>query len=227
MANFLSPKTQKILVVDDDAAAREGLVTLLSEAGYTAMGAGTLKAAMETLERESPDLLITDVRLQGYNGLQLLAMAPRAIPAIVVTGYPDRMLETDAQKMGAEYLVKPVSPATLLSVVRHKMERARGVFSPVRRWTRRAVTTRLPAKIQDFPARILDVSYGGLRLEVDRALGARLPHSLCVSLPTSNMEIDVNVVWQRPSGSSGWLCGAEVPETSSPMWRQLVDGLAY
>ena len=227
MASLSGPKTQKILVVDDDSSTRQGLVALLSDAGYTAVAADTLKAAMDALDREAPDLLITDVRLQGYNGLQLLAMAPRTIPAIVVTGFPDRMLESDAQKMGAEYLVKPISPATLLSIVRHKLERARGVFSPVRRWTRRVVTTRLPAQILDFPARILDVSYGGLRLEIDRALGTRLPHSLSVTLPTSNMAIDVNVVWQKPSGPGGWLCGAEVPEASSPMWRQLVDGLAH
>lgn len=227
MANPLGPKTKKILVVDDDDATRQGVVSLLSEIGYTAIGAGTLKAATEVVERESPDLIITDVRLQGYNGLQLLAMAPRVIPAIVVTGFPDRMLEADAQKMGAEYLVKPVSPATLLSVVRRKLERERGVFSPVRRWTRKALTTRLPAKIQDFPARILDISYGGLRLEIDRAFGARLPHSLCLTLPSSNMAIDVTVVWQKPSGASGWLCGAEIPEPSPQLWRQLVDGVAY
>ena len=153
-------------------------------------------------------------------------MGPRAIPEIVVTGCPDSMLETDAQKMGAEYLVKPVSPATLLAVIRQKLERADRAFSPVRRWARRAVTTRMTAQIHNLPARILDVSYGGLRLEIDRALRTRLPHSLSVTLPTSNMAIDVNVVWQRPSGSSGWLCGAEVPEPNSPVWRQLVDGLA-
>lgn len=227
MSKTAGPETPKILVVDDDAVTRRGLVALLADAGYEAIGEGTLKAAMAALEREAPDLLITDVRLQGYNGLQLLAMGSPAIPTIVVTGYPDRMLETDAQKMGAEYLEKPVSPATLLSVVRQKLDRAHGVFNPVRRWTRKAVTTRLTAQIQDLPARILDVSYGGLRLEIDRALRSRLPYSLSVTLPTSNMAIDVNVVWQKPSGPTGWLCGAEVPEPDWPAWRQLVDGLAF
>jgi hypothetical protein len=85
----------------------------------------------------------------------------------------------------------------------------------------------VPVQIQDLPARILDISYGGLRLEIDRALGARVPYSLSMLLPASNTAIDVNVVWQKPSGASGWLCGAEVPEPSSPIWRQLVDGLAY
>ncbi len=227
MANTPDSKMQRILIVDDDAVTRQGLVELLSHAGYESVGAGTLRAAMDELEHDAPDLLITDVRLQGYNGLQLLAMGPPAIPAIVVTGFPDRMLETDAQKMGAEYLVKPVSPAALLDVVRQKLNRSQAAFSPARRWTRRAVSTRLTALIQDVPARVLDISYGGLRLEIDRALRTRLPYSLSVTLPTSNMAIDVNVVWQRPSGSSGWLCGAEVPEPSSPVWRQLVDGLAF
>ncbi len=94
---------RKILIVDDDDATRRGLTTLLSEAGYTVLPSASLKSAMEALAKDEPDLLITDVRLQGYNGLQLVAMSPRQIPTIVVTGFPDRMLETDAHKMGAEY----------------------------------------------------------------------------------------------------------------------------
>ena len=68
--------------------------------------------------------------------------------------------------------------------------------------------------MQDFPVRILDISYGGLRLELEKTPEARLPRSLCVTLPTSNVAIDVNVVWQKPSGDTGWLCGAAVPDPS-------------
>jgi hypothetical protein len=46
-----------------------------------------------------------------------------------------------------------------------------------------------------------------------------------VTLPTSNVAIDVNVVWQKPSGATGWLCGAAVPEQSTATWRQLVDAV--
>ena len=74
--------------------------------------------------------------------------------------------------------------------------------------------------------RILDISYGGLRLEMERTPKERLPRSLSMTLPTSNVAIDVNVVWQKPSGESGWLCGAAIPDTSQPTWRQLVDAVS-
>ena len=124
---------------------------------------------MDALAKDDPDLLITDVRLQGYNGLQLIAMSPRQIPTIVVTGYPDRMLEADAHKMGAEYLVKPVSPSALLALIRQKLgSDEAAAFSPARRWARKPVTSQLKAWFEDLPVRILDISYGGLRLEIDR-----------------------------------------------------------
>ena len=60
------------------------------------------------LAESQPDLLITDVRLDAYNGLHLVAMAPRPIPAIVVTGFADPSIEADARRLGADYLVKPI-----------------------------------------------------------------------------------------------------------------------
>jgi hypothetical protein len=89
------------------------------------------------------------------------------------------------------------------------------------------VKRQLKAWVQDFPVRILDISYGGLRLELEKTPESRLPRSLCVTLPTSNVAIDVNVVWQKPSGDTGWLCGAAVPDPSPATWRQLVDAVSF
>lgn len=229
MATVSPTQPRKILVVDDDDSTRRGLCALVTEAGYRAISASSLHEATEALTREAPDLIITDVRLQGYNGLQLLAMGARPIPAIVVTGFPDRMLEADAHKMGADYLEKPLSPASLLSLIRVKLEATapNALFSATRRWARKPVKRQLKAWVQDFPVRILDISYGGLRLELERTPESRLPRSLCVTLPTSNVAIDVNVVWQKPSGETGWLCGAQVPDPSPATWRQLVDAVSF
>ena len=220
---------RRILIVDDDDATRRGLVALMTGAGYIAIAASSLHEATEALDREGPDLVITDIRLQGYNGLQLLAMGNRPIPAIVVTGYPDRSIEADARKMGAEYLVKPIAPASLLAMVQQKLEASapNALFSATRRWTRKPVRRQLKAWVQDLPVRILDVSYGGLRLEMERTPKERLPRSLSMTLPTSNVAIDVNVVWQKPSGPDGWLCGAAIPDASQSTWRQLVDAVSY
>jgi len=224
-----SVSPRKVLIVDDDHATRRGLCALVTEAGFAAIPASSLAEATEALAREAPDLIITDVRLQGYNGMQLLAMGSRPIPAIVVTGFPDRMLEADAHKMGADYLEKPLSPASLLALIRVKLEASapNALFSATRRFARKPVKRQLKAWIKDFPVRILDISYGGLRLELEGTPEARLPRSLCVTLPTSNVAIDVNVVWQKPSGATGWLCGAAVPEPSPATWKQLVDAVSF
>jgi CheY-like chemotaxis protein len=226
--NTVATTPRRILIVDDDDTTRRGLVALMAGAGFVALPAGTFQEATAALEHDAPDLIITDIRLQGYNGLQILAMGSRPIPAIVVTGYPDRSIEADARKMGAEFLLKPISPAALLSLVQQKLEATapNAIFSATRRYARKPVRRQLKAWVLDLPVRILDISYGGLRLEIERTPKERLPRSLSMTLPTSNVAIDVNVVWQKPSGSSGWLCGAAIPDTSQPTWRQLVDAVS-
>ncbi len=113
----------KILIVEDDLATRVGLQELLASAGYIAVVAGDFREGRRALEQERPDLLIVDLRLQGFNGLQLLHINPRPIPTIVVTGFPDDVLQGDARRLGAEYLVKPVDPAKLLGLVSRLLDR--------------------------------------------------------------------------------------------------------
>ncbi|MGH9203225.1 MAG: response regulator, partial [Vicinamibacterales bacterium] len=61
--------TPKILIVEDDVATRVGLQELLRHAGYDAIVAGTFRDGRRALEEETPDLLIADLRLDGFNGL--------------------------------------------------------------------------------------------------------------------------------------------------------------
>ena len=107
----------RILIVDDEDGMRRFLFAILTRAGYDVVMAESVKGGSAVLEEASPDLLITDVRLGYFNGLQLLAMNPRAVPAIVMTGFPDPALETQARQFGAPFLLKPIEPAGLLTLV--------------------------------------------------------------------------------------------------------------
>ena len=107
----------KILVVDDEDGMRRFLFTILTRAGYDVVTAESVQGGSRTLEEAPPDLLITDVRLGDFNGLQLLAMHPLSIPAIVVTGFPDPVLERQARQFGATFLLKPFEPAGLVTIV--------------------------------------------------------------------------------------------------------------
>jgi DNA-binding response OmpR family regulator len=231
VAVVASGVASKILVVDDDEATRTGLKQLLERAGYKVTVAGTFAEGRFALSESTPNLLIADVRLGQFNGLHLVATNPQSIPTIIVTGYPDPVLKADAHRLGAEYLVKPVSPAALMALVKEKLEspkEAVSVFSPARRWERKRVSD-LPAKIGDAPGRILDISYGGLRFEVERRAERSLPTSLTVTLLTSGLSVPVDLVWTMPSGEKRWMCGAALSQDrqdTTRAWHSLIDAIA-
>jgi DNA-binding response OmpR family regulator len=216
----------KILIVDDDDATRGGLTELLRHAGYDPRPFSTFAEARTALDTEVPDLLISDLRLDGFNGLQLVALSPRPVPAIIVTGFPDSVLEGEARRMGAEYLVKPVIPATLLRLIQQRLTAAGSdVHARTRRWARKPLTQALDGLVEDQVARVLDISYGGVRFETLSDRGTPLPPSVRLVLPSPAVAIELDVVWANRD-ANGWLCGAAVADDADPTWRRVVDALA-
>jgi DNA-binding response OmpR family regulator len=213
----------KVLIVDDDKTTREGLAEFLEEAGYEAVAVGTFEDATRVLKTAPPDLLIADVRLGPFNGLQLVISTPQPIPAIIITGFADPVLEADARRRGADYVLKPVSPARLLDLVAHKLAAARPGFVTPRRWERKAVLGGLPISVDDAPARVVDVSYGGLRFEMDRKLEGA-PASVSIRLPTAQLSVKAKLVWENLVGEGTWICGAALAQ-ETPEWYGLVDAI--
>jgi DNA-binding response OmpR family regulator len=66
---------KRALVVDDDLTTRNGLAEFLADPGFECTAVGSFREAVALLRTLPPDLLITDIRLQEYNGLQLVVMA--------------------------------------------------------------------------------------------------------------------------------------------------------
>jgi FixJ family two-component response regulator len=67
-----------------------------------------------------PDVLVTDIRLGEYNGLQLVVQAgtlDRAPSVIVTSGYEDPVLAAEAARLGATFLRKPVQPSELIALI--------------------------------------------------------------------------------------------------------------
>ena len=106
----------RILIVDDHDATRRGLQELLAQAGYVVLSASTFDEGKRLLDEQAPDLLIADVRLGDFNGLQLVIGAA-ALPSIIVTGFPDPVLEAEALRLGAHFLTKPIAPHQLLALI--------------------------------------------------------------------------------------------------------------
>jgi len=213
----------RILIVEDDRAVRKGLQEILRQAGYDTIAAGGFRDGRRALEREAPDLLIADLRLEGFNGLQLLHVNPRPIPAIIVTGYPDQVLQAEARKLGAEYLVKPIEPAALLSIV------ARMLGGPDRqerrRWPRKRLLIDLPVEVDDVPARVIDIGYGGAQMEVFRPGATRISPQLRLVFPVNQVTLEADLVWGTPEHAGRWLCGVAVSGAQEGPWRSLVDSI--
>jgi DNA-binding response OmpR family regulator len=219
--------SNKILIVDDDDATRESLAMLLAYAGYDVLTASNVPSALKMLTERDPDLLITDIRLDSYNGLQLIAMAPRPIPAIVVTGFADPSLEADARRMGAAYLLKPVATAALRELIARKLANAQGrpVLIDTRAEPRRPLTTPVSVSAGPLAARVLEVSNRGVKLEVDCGAGVELPSSLTLRFVDHDASVRVEVAWKRGKSDNVWLCGAIVAHASEPQWRALLNTL--
>ena len=113
----------RILVVDDDAAARTALGSLLETQGYQVDSAGDGQAALERLVELPPDAIVTDLDMPVMNGMQLIGELRNRgldVPVIVVTSAAEVRSAVEAMRSGAtDYITKPVDfDALLLSVER-------------------------------------------------------------------------------------------------------------
>jgi excisionase family DNA binding protein len=118
-----------ILVADDERAVRELLAQALTTAGYLVDVAEDGSAALERLLEKSYDLLITDLKMPGLDGLSVIREARHiapAIPVIVITGYSSEANAIEAINLGvAGYLTKPLRLPRILAAT------ARALGEPV------------------------------------------------------------------------------------------------
>jgi DNA-binding NtrC family response regulator len=108
------------LIVDDDESCALLIANWVESAGYTVMKCTSFSEAKAFLAANTPQVLITDVRLGAFNGMQLVVLGRLQHPdmtAIVCTGFDDPVLRTDAAKHGAEYLLKPLAAEDLLALL--------------------------------------------------------------------------------------------------------------
>jgi DNA-binding response OmpR family regulator len=216
---------QKILIVDDDEPTRAGLAMLLAEAGFETITAGTVPTAIKLLSDEHPDLLLVDIRLDQYNGLHLVATRKEPIPAVVLTGFADPALEADARRLGAEFLLKPVAPSILVSLVKRLLSEGRMGPAMPRRWPRWPVMRDVRVDVADASALVLDVSYGGVCVEMRRSAGAAPPGAFGLIVPPVDILVPVEVVWSRRRDATTWLCGGMIADDADTNWRTVVDSL--
>ena len=128
----LAPETKKspgcILVVDDDEGVRENLTELFAYAGYRVLTAEDAHAAMTILDHQDVDLLLTDFRMPGPTGLELIESARpenRDLKAILMTSFGDSSADLETVRRGTTgYLNKPFEAQEITNLVEKILSRS-------------------------------------------------------------------------------------------------------
>jgi CheY-like chemotaxis protein len=115
---------QPVLVVEDDPDIRQALAELIEDEGYDCLVAENGIAALETLSRRTPSLLLTDLLMPVMNGVELIARLQRdarwsSLPVVVMTGAGDRIVGVDLESLNVPILRKPVDIASLEQILAH------------------------------------------------------------------------------------------------------------
>ena len=115
-----------VLIVEDEPKMLRLLELNLSDEGYTTRSAASAEAALSLLRQESVDLVLTDLRLPGMDGLEFLQAAKRvnaALPVVVMTAYGTVETAVEAMKAGAsDYVLKPFSLEEIKLIIRKELD---------------------------------------------------------------------------------------------------------
>src|SRR5437016_4767602 len=115
-----------ILIVEDEPRMRRLLEISLGENGHSVQTAGDAETGLAQLRKEPMDLVVTDLKLPGMNGLEFLQEGKRlnaALPFIVMTAYGSVETAVDAMKAGAsDYVLKPFTMAEMKLVINKELD---------------------------------------------------------------------------------------------------------
>ncbi len=120
---------RRVLLVEDDIDLVDTLVRLLGRQGYTCRVASSGDEGIRAMEAESPDVVVTDLRMPGVDGLAVARHARQhhpPIPVILMTAYATSETHQDVRRMGGTtYITKPFANADLVDAVRQAVEQPR------------------------------------------------------------------------------------------------------
>jgi len=218
----------RILLVEPDEVAGSEVVGILTDAGHRVAWVDTFADALSLSAADAPDMMIAALRLGAYNGLHLLMQVRARDPNFrVVIVCDDSDFTTDISRFGARHVPKPIDPQVLTTVVSESIQGCRP-HDPTgaRVWPRKPA--QLPATVQDAAARIVELSYGGVRLNLNHPLErARTPVE--IKLPSLGVSVQAIARWVKPAEDGGsWWCGAEIAlptPTAARTWRRVVASL--
>ncbi|GAB5490331.1 MAG: response regulator transcription factor [Phototrophicaceae bacterium] len=124
-------ETAHVLVVDDEGANRYSVSKTLQRVGYIVNEAGSGEEALDFVAEQNYDVVLTDIRMEGIDGVELLRRIKEESPdaiVILMTGFASLGTAVEALRLGAhDYLIKPSSSQDIRQSVSRGIERARNL----------------------------------------------------------------------------------------------------
>jgi len=119
----------QVYVVEDDEAVRGSICWLMESADHPALGLASAPELLERLPLEGPACIVTDVRMPGVSGVELLAQLSERgcqLPVVVITAHGDIQLAVEVMKLGAvDFVEKPFDEKALLKAVERALAESR------------------------------------------------------------------------------------------------------
>ncbi len=205
----MTTETARILIVDDSPATREVLERNLRAERHEVHSAANVAAAIKVLEQAAIDLVVTDLRMPGGDGMSLVRYVRdhcRGVGVIMVTGFATVGGAVSAMREGVDdYLPKPFSDEELRHAVRSALDKVR---------TRREVESAAPVAAPDGLIGTSPAMQRVYRL-IDRAAGASVPVLITGESGTGKELVARAIHYKGPRASAAFLavnCAA-IPES--------------
>jgi hypothetical protein len=222
------------IVVDTDVSELRITESALQTAGFAVITVNSFQEAKTLLQSVSPGIVVAAIKLGPYNGLHLAALCEVAHPEasfIVTDSVYDPVLAAEATRAGAVFVVATRTREELTRLsLKLVGSPERSPLMP-RQWPRKPVPGSISATVATSEARLLDVSYAGVRFR----LGAAGPKqeqpaaTFDVNLPQLALSLRASRVWATPDPNfPGWVCGADLTQNGPGelgRWRDFVDSL--
>lgn len=175
-----------VLVVDDEGAIRYSVSKTLQRVGYNVNEAASGEEALEVMKKQRYDVVLTDIRMPGLTGVELLRkikeVAPDAI-VILMTGYASLGTAVEALRLGAhDYLIKPSSSQDIRQSVARGIERARNLKR------RRALLDAIRSNVSELTRADVDVVKTVIDYDTDEEEQPRVEEPIAEQM-NSNMTL--------------------------------------
>lgn len=222
----MSRRPYHVLVVDDDPAAQYQTVRLLQQRDYVVTTAWTQSDAAARLAELPVDLVVAGVRIGSMSGLQFVLSCRSTHPdtvGLLIAPQKEHIPEMEAWRHGVTPLIEPLDPDHFLMTVAEKLA---GMVRR-QRWPRKILDRDVAVDVDGAPGRLLDVSYGGLRLQM-AGESYDLRSRVRVDIPDASLRVNGELVWSaRAADGASCLCGIAIlgDRHPVPLWQEFVDAL--